>query len=85
MRPADQDGLEVHASKDLVESLGLDISSSSADESSPIKANKKKRKRPLGFSGSAGQEFVHSVHKRKIVSWWLKYLSGVFLFLHGVL
>ena len=67
MRPVEQDGLEVHASKDLVESLGLEISSSSADESSPIKANRRKRKRPLGFSGTAGQEFVHSVHKRKIV------------------
>jgi len=67
VRPVEQDGLEVHASKDLVESLGLEISSSSADESSPIKANRRKRKRPLGFSGTAGQEFVHSVHKRKIV------------------
>jgi hypothetical protein len=69
-------GLELGTSVDLVQSLGLDISSSSADESSPIKKqqkteNRKKRKRPLlGFSAQTGPETFHSPAKRKNVSKW---------------
>ena len=65
------EGLELGTSVDLVQSLGLDISSSSADESSPIKKqqkteNRKKRKRPLlGFSAPTGPETFHSPAKRK--------------------
>jgi hypothetical protein len=68
------EGLELGTSVDLVQSLGLDISSSSADESSPIKKqqkteNRKKRKRPhLGFSAPTGPETFHSPAKRKNVS-----------------
>jgi len=70
----DLEGLELGTSVDLVQSLGLDISSSSADESSPIKKqqkteNRKKRKRPhLGFSAPTGPETFHSPAKRKNVS-----------------
>ena len=70
----DLEGLELGTSQDLVQSLGLDISSSSADESSPIKKqqkteNRKKRKRPhLGFSAPTGPETFHSPAKRKNVS-----------------
>lgn len=55
--------------KNLVESLGLDISSSSADENSPVKrpAKAKKRKRPsLGFSGPSPMHQTDT--KRKIVA-----------------
>ena len=62
-------GTPIKIGKNLVESLGLDISSSSADESSPVKRNliqnRRKRKRSLGFSGPLTEQTMHSA-KRKL-------------------